>query len=543
MEDSLLKDLGISFSTGSTNSTDFHAVTQKSGISLFNPFCVQRDINGTVKEMPDMIFSFPVIPYGTKEPEIIAGYTRFRLPLLVKKSVNEVDKCWMVGWDGQFMVFNHGDINGQAVVKKRPVEINAHSKSLIHQVLQEMNQRYKKKWIQLRYNPFDQQSDIASAKDYEPMLAKVYYKPKMKNGVQLTYAKDGSPVFHNILKYGDVYIQPKADGTRADVTLGSTGEVIIRSRLGNEFKWLHELREELRVFCGYFPKGWRLDGELYHPQMTFNDIMRAVKTVLHEHETNSKIMYMIFDINDAVPDKAMIDCAKLAHPDGNIPSWNLRYPTEYRVAILKNAMERFSQDVGHPPRKFCVIPSYQVPNNKATLEYYMNYFCNGVQTPAPDGFSYTVKYEGIMIRKTAAGGYPRKETVYRNGRSCNLLKYKREMDAEGVIIGAFTEETASRDLMMFEMRMIDNLADFRKTIHLFTTTRPNALRDGTVKGLGYSFTLRPAADEQTRRQWWWAYANGQHMVFLGKVYTYKYQELTPDGKPRNPVGYRFYEEY
>lgn len=544
MDDPILVALGITLNNIKLDSySNMTGATIRTTNVSDGPFVEPHDSYGNIVPQADTIYKFAEISYGTKDPEQIQNFTQFRLPLLIKRSVNGVDKCWMVGWDGQSMIVNHGDHKGEVIVKKRPVTINNHSKSLIHQVLQEMNQRYKKKWQQARYTPFEQQSDLAFTKDCEPMLAKVYRQPKRKNGVQMTYARSGELVYHNLLKHGDVLIQPKADGTRADVTLGPTGDVIIRSRLGNEFKWLTELKEELRIFCGYFPPGWRIDGELYHPQANFNQIMTAVKTILFEHEWNKHIMYMIFDINDAIPTKEVVSQVKARYPHDQPPSHELRYPTEHRVKLLDDALKRFEADMGHLPHKFSIIPSYQCPNDTATLEKWMNYFCDGAPIVAPDGKTYTIQFEGIMIRKTLFGGYPRQEVVYKNGRSCNLLKMKRGFDAEGVIIGAFTEETYSRDLMMFEMRMIDDMAEFRKTRKLLTAGRPNALRDGTIKGLGFTFTLRPAADEPTRRQWWLLYCQGNHQNFIGKIYTYKYQELTPDGKPRNPVGYRFYEEY
>jgi hypothetical protein len=104
-------------------------------------------------------------------------------------------------------------------------------------------------------------------------------------------------------------------------------------------------------------------------------------------------------------------------------------------------------------------------------------------------------YEGIILRNSNG--------LYKNSRSFDLQKYKRNFDGEFKIV------------------------DFKQG-------------DGVEKGCvvwicenenGSRFSCRPKGTRQQRSVW---FLNGQD--FVGKMLNVQYQELTDNGIPRFPVG-------
>lgn len=443
-----------------------------------------------------------------------------RLPTLYKTSAAGITKVWVIGWNGSYLVTNHGELNGTRMDKFRPVVTNQHSKSLLHQVLQEMQQRYKKKTVQQRYLTHAEWNTTGTPT--EPMLANIYYKLKANS--------NGEQKPTNTLKHGAVLIQPKADGSRADVFMGGDGAVVINTRLGNPYYWLTELRQELQQLFEFLPRTWHLDGELFHPKLNFQQIMAAVRTENHEHPDNHLLMFMWFDINDLIPTPQRI--ASMPPSDDPI---DYRLSSEYRVVVMTTALQQYTQAYG-APKHIWMMPSYQVINDYQTIRAVMHWFCNGLYLPGPDGNSYFIEFEGLMIRKMESTGYLHKECVYRQGRSSNLLKMKPYMDAECVIIGMEPEMTGSQDLAKFIVRYVTDLPAYRKAM---SQANYYTLQQLNFPGLGVVFKLRPKGTENERRTWYHEYLQ-QPQKYIGTIYTFKYEDFTPDGYPRNPVGHRWY---
>lgn len=443
-----------------------------------------------------------------------------RLPTLYKTSSAGITKVWVIGWNGNYLVTNHGELGGTRMDKFRPVVTNQHSKSLLHQVLQEMLQRYKKKTVQQRY--LTRSEWMTSGTPTEPMLANIYHKLKAN--------AQGEQRATNTLKHGAVLIQPKADGSRADVFIGGNGAVSVNTRLGNPYHWLTELRQELQQLFEFLPRNWHLDGELFHPTMTFQAIMAAVRTENHEHPDNHKLMFMWFDINDLVPTPE-----RMAALPASQDATDYRLSSEQRTVIMTTALQQCTQQYG-APRHIWLMPTYQVVNQYEVIDSVMKWFCNGLLLPGPDGNSYFIEFEGLMIRKMASTGYPHKECVYRQGRSSNLLKMKPYMDAECVIVGMEAEMTGSQDLAKFIVRYVTDLTAYRKAQ---AQANQQTLQYPQFPGLGVWFKLRPKGTEAERRHWYQQYLQ-QPAIYVGSIYTFKYEDFTPDGYPRNPVGHRWY---
>lgn len=112
-------------------------------------------------------------------------------------------------------------------------------------------------------------------------------------------------------------------------------------------------------------------------------------------------------------------------------------------------------------------------------------------------------YEGLMLR--SPGG------MYRsNVRSSDLLKYKSFLDSEFIIKGAESPDSGGEHgCIIWILGLPDD---------------PNA-----------TFTCRPRGTHDERRHEWTAYQSNPEL-YLGRLYTVRYQETYDNGIPRFPVG-------
>jgi ATP-dependent DNA ligase len=104
-------------------------------------------------------------------------------------------------------------------------------------------------------------------------------------------------------------------------------------------------------------------------------------------------------------------------------------------------------------------------------------------------------YEGIMLRSNG---------LYKEGRSKNLLKYKKFMDAEFVVVGHH-EAKLGLPIPIFDCKVGD-----------------------TTFGVMMKEDFASRADRMKNIT-----------DYYGKLLTVKFQELTSDGIPRFPVGISF----
>lgn len=82
--------------------------------------------------------------------------------------------------------------------------------------------------------------------------------------------------------------QPKYDGVRCTVSIGSDGDVKIISRKGKPYNIPH-----LKEWAEWHREALPLDGELYnHNELTFQEIISAVKK---HSDITSKIRYVVYD--------------------------------------------------------------------------------------------------------------------------------------------------------------------------------------------------------------------------------------------------------
>lgn len=148
-------------------------------------------------------------------------------------------------------------------------------------------------------------------------------------------------------------------------------------------------------------------------------------------------------------------------------------------------------------------------------------------------------YEGVIVRSNLG--------TYKFGRSTvkegTLLKIKRWNDAEAVVTGVVEQMENQNEAT------IDERGYTKRSTH-----KENKFGKGVVGALVCSFkapadgaddnTERPETvfelgtgfDDAFRAHWW----NAESPI--GKIVKFKYQDLTPDGKPRFPVFLGFRDE-
>lgn len=261
--------------------------------------------------------------------------------------------------------------------------------------------------------------------------ARRQYKLKYRDGYQLA-GNTVCPmikcmkgmVYKNQSLNWNVYTQPKLHGIRMLCQDVGTGRISMRSWTDNAFTHLTHLESELKILTEYLPRYATLDGELYNHTMTFSQITSAIKTTKTIHPLLHQIQYWIFDIQYDDPE---------------------REPTlEERYELLVNAYTRYIQDhkgphalidnITEPSVSNIVIVQSKIARNREEIMRQHEEFVD-------QGF------EGIMIKKIANGNPPGsgqyKDSLYRPGKNSNILKYKNFTDEEGLIISRNPDRTVT----------------------------------------------------------------------------------------------------
>lgn len=346
---------------------------------------------------------------------------------------------WEVSFNGVELVFRRGYEEGVNQYSTREV-VPKSNRTLGEQALLEARQRYKEKYLE----------------GYQPGGST---QPSLKKGMK------GHPYKNNV-KSWPVFTQPKLNGIRMLANC-SAGKVSCRSWLNNYYTHLSDISRELSSLFAYLPHGTTVDGELYNHEMDFTSLCSAVKTVKEVHSDLSKVEYWIFDVDYLTEE---------GHPH-----------SEERVDTLRNAFSKYSEECS--PVLLRLVPTEICSSHEEMLERHSKHVKDG--------------YEGIMIKKRANGKEEDKESIYRAGKSNNILKYKEFMDEEAVIVDVVEAEGTEKGAAMMVVR------DVR----------------------GNSFPVRMRGSVEQRREW---FKNRERV--LGKEVTIRYQELSVYGVPRFPVG-------
>jgi DNA ligase-1 len=270
------------------------------------------------------------------------------------------------------------------------------------------------------------------------------------------------------------YVQPKLDGVRCLIYYNSVGDLVFQSRQNTIYEPFEHLVPELKMLFTSFIEGLEqlkdlkdlvIDGELYIHGAAFEKITSIVRRSKTKHAEASTIKYHIYD------------CFYSGNDDKNKVGYGERY-----TALKKAFTQHHFTNI--------VLVETKVANDMGEIEALHTHYTK-LQEP----------YEGIMIRN--------KDSPYKQqGRSKDLLKYKKFHDDEFVVIGHHEGTGAHKGTPIFECR---SNAKIGKT---FSVTM-----QGSIEG-------RKKMLENVQS-------------YYGKQLTVKYQEISADGAPRFPVGISF----
>jgi len=242
-----------------------------------------------------------------------------------------------------------------------------------------------------------------------------------------------------------------------DDTVNPTGYLMSEKLDGVRCLWTGERlysRNGNQFFCPpFFTKNWPnavLDGELWIARNTFQQCVRVVKKKTPEENDWKKIQYLVFDT----------------------PSLNLPFDARYKL------MDEELNKINNPYIKL-------VHNRLCTSRKDMDQELEKVLA---------LSGEGLMLRNP--------KSFYERKRSKNLLKVKKFLDDEALVIGHIRRPQG--DLKAMQVR----------------------LKNGKEFKIGGGLT-----DAERRRP-----------PKIGSTVTFKYQNLSEDGIPRFPIYLRPYDK-
>jgi len=241
-----------------------------------------------------------------------------------------------------------------------------------------------------------------------------------------------------------VMIQPKLDGIRC--LIYKKNQIIFQSRQNKLFEPFQHLLPELEKIFNQNPSVI-LDGELYCHGLGFENITSMVRRSKTRHPDVDKIKYVIYDCIDIQ-----------LYNDRMKPLLNLKYKN---IQIIETKIANSMKEVEDAHTKYTEMG-----------------------------------YEGIMLRNNSK---------YKEGRSKDLLKYKKFFDKEYEVVGHIEGTGTHAGTPIFICKTND------KTFHV-TMNGPMDIRREMLKNISN---------------------------YYGKQLTVKYQELSADDIPRFPIGLGF----
>jgi DNA ligase-1 len=192
---------------------------------------------------------------------------------------------------------------------------------------------------------------------------------------------------HEYLKRGhDIvfpcWAQPKLNGIRNIAKHMGNDSIRNSSRGGKIFNTLNHISESI-LRSGMLEVGHMFDGEIFHPDLTFQEICAAVKREKEVNPNTAKLEYHVYD-----------------YPNEDMP--------------FDERTEMIVASIPHEHKHIKIVETRWINDEKELMTYHKENMERG--------------YEGTMIRNSK-GGYKFKH------RSTDLQKYKDFMDQEFEIIG------------------------------------------------------------------------------------------------------------
>jgi len=344
-------------------------------------------------------------------------------------------------------IFYSVNKDGTYTIRTEHGQING--KMIIHEsIVKEGKNKGKKNETSI-----EEQTILEVQRDWDKKRKQGY---RMKNEIETNDTIIIKPMlameFKNIAKY-PIWVQPKLDGVRCLIYLKS-GNIVFQSRQNTIYEPFIHLLPELKVLMSLMPENTILDGELYTHGLGFEKITSMVRRSKTRHPDLDKLKYCLYDFKSDkdVLYKERMDTLVKAYSQNKCVCVNL-----IETKVAKNA-----EDV------------------EKSHDYYTKQ-----------------GYEGIMLRNNA---------IYKEGRTKDLLKYKKFFDAEFKVVG---HHEGNGGIPIFDCAVGDK-----------------------------TFGVAMKGDTSSRKE------RMEHVTdYYGKMLTVKYQELSLDGIHRFPVGicFRDYE--
>jgi hypothetical protein len=448
-----------------------------------------------------------------EEPEIIRidqdpTKEKWQLETLYKDDHRGVTRMWEIMFDGKNkLVITYGTVEGEKTTVMTEVKLNTTGRDMKQQAILEARSRYNEKFRTDGYRPSGDETPM----NKEPMLAyKWVSHEKMEDALSLLFRlkktagrgkrklsekkmgelrKLPPPTEQDLINaelhrtktgewkidqkwstvdYFPVAVQAKIDGIRLLCSLTGT-KVRCLTRENSEYQHLRHIIDDLQLFFSYFPRGTILDGELYIEGEQFNSIASITRRQTQPyHPRLSELKYYIFDIITPTP---------------------MTFTERYN--LLVSAYQKYTEEFQERASKNFMIVSVTLAKSDEEIESFHDQYTK-------------MGYEGLMIRYLGSDDPEmNKKSMYVSGYTPNLLKYKKFIDEEAVIIGVDQGSGTEEGAAMLIVRDI----------------RANQLK------------IRMRAPIEERRQW---FQNPQSII--GKLATIRYQELSVYKVPRFPVG-------
>lgn len=194
------------------------------------------------------------------------------------------------------------------------------------------------------------------------------------------------------------YVQPKLNGVRCIARMTEMGPEYL-SRKGKLYTTLSHLNESVEdLTCRWEVP---LDGEIFHPDWTFQEILRAVKK--DRGDLTDELQYWVYDVVDV--------------------------DSDFEDRIQKIQQFRLQNQVVY-------VPTHEVNSEEEIMEHHKKFTDQG--------------FEGTIVRN-------KKGTYKLKHRSIDLQKYKTMLDREYIVTGVHEGTGTDEGTAVFELETPEGL--------------------------------------------------------------------------------------
>lgn len=409
---------------------------------------------------------------------------------LYKKNVQGSIRMWRVGCEAVrfaddrppqvFVRTEYGIVGGKVTVDRNEVQMNRSGRSLEGQAWIQSRQKWREMWRDDGYrfykNVVDADTNPLDASESRPLPAKATL---WKAG---EIERDVYPVA----------AQAKLDGHRMLARMTAGDVVVCRTCNNREHTHLTSIKEALAKFFEFLPPGTELDGEIFTPDLTFQQLSSAIRNERKQTEAQTLLKYYIFDIvlDHAASETLLSSSASSSRVGSEIAGQRaLGVPFELRYNLLLGAYLSYQQT--YPSDKLVFVLSHLLYNDNEVDLSMQRY----VQE----------KYEGVILRKVwlSRSDDHYAGSLYHTDRSRHMFKHKPFRDEEGRVVGVSDASGREAGAALLQVET----------------------REGKL------FTLRMVGSLERRRLWLQNPA-----LVVGKQVTYRFQDKTDSGLPRFPRG-------